>query len=286
MSGYADVEKAVRSVRRRSDLQPRVALILGSGLGGMADAVDEAVVISTADVAGYPAPTVAGHEGRLVLGRLDEMPMICLQGRAHLYEGYSMEAVSLPVRLVHALGCRRLLVTNAAGGIHPMLVPGTLMFIADHINFVGSRPAYRIVGEHSAPRDGPRREGGPGPVRSPYDPDWLDQAEEAAVELGIRTSRGVYLWTRGPSYETKAEIVAFRRLGADAVGMSTVPEVLQAAALGMHVLGISTITNRAAGLAKGRLSHDEVVKVGAQVRADLEKLVRRLLSNLREKRFR
>lgn len=261
----------------RAHTGPRTALILGSGLGGLADAVESAVEIPTSEVQGYPQSTVSGHHGRLILGTLEDEAVLVIQGRAHLYEGHSVRAVSFPVRLAHALGCERLLVTNAAGGIHPNLRPGTLMFITDHLNFVGAHP---LVGSEAIANG----QAGLPEVRSrshasPYDIGWIDLAERCAIELQIRTARGVYLWTHGPSYETRSEIAAFRRLGADAVGMSTVPEVIQAGALGMPVLGVSTITNKAAGLSEEALSHEDVLKVGKRAATDLERLVRRLLTD-------
>lgn len=278
-----------------SDVVPETALILGSGLGDLADAVEDAQVVPTSEIEGFPVSSVAGHKGRVVLGRLEDSPVLVIQGRAHLYEGHDVSAVTFAVRLAHKLGARRLLVTNAAGGIHPNLSPGSLMFITDHLNFAGAAPDQRrgyggdvITPETSAGRasaaemiDRKARAGEAAvrtrPVASPYDAEWIDHAERCAIELGIRTRRGVYLWTRGPSYETPAEIAAFRRLGADAVGMSTVPEVLQAASLGMGVLGMSSITNRAAGLSKVTLSHEDVLRVGSRVAADVERLVRRLM---------
>lgn len=266
---------AVRAVRARVDAEPSIALILGSGLGDMAEAAEDATVIQTSEIPHYPGSTVAGHSGRLVFGRLEGHDVVFVQGRAHLYEGHSMSAVTFPVRLVGALGARRLLVTNAAGGIRPRLRPGTLMFITDHLNMVLKSPRLSgraLLDAAQSPR--PPRRG------HPYDVDWIDRAERIALDLGIRTERGVYLWTRGPSYETKAEIAAYRRVGADAVGMSTVPEVLAAAAARMKVLGISSITNPAAGLSREPLSHEEVLQVGRRVRGDLERLMRGILKEL------
>ncbi|RMH49225.1 MAG: purine-nucleoside phosphorylase [Bacteroidetes bacterium] len=259
-----DLEAAVAAVRRRVDARPEMALILGSGLGPLAEAAEDAVVIDTVAVPGYPRSTVQGHHGRLVFGHLEGRSVVFVQGRVHLYEGHDVRAVTFPVRLVHALGARRLLVTNAAGGIHPNLQPGTLMLITSHINLAFAHP----------PVDGPWVEGRGGRDGDPYDPAWLDQAERLALAAGLPVRRGVYLWTQGPSYETKAEIRAFARMGADAVGMSTVPEVLQAKALGMRVLGISTITNPAAGLGAEPLAHDDVLAVGRRTRSALERLVR------------
>ncbi len=273
-----DLAEAVKAVRARTDLVPAWVLVLGSGLGALADEAEDAVAVPGDALPGYPTSTVAGHEGRLVLGRLAGRPVAIVQGRVHAYEGHPLPRLAVPVRLAHALGARRLLVTNAAGGIHPDLTPGTLMFITGHLNAVFGSP---LAGGARPPRalnpDGRGGSGGGLPVtaaRAPYyDPDWLADAERAALDLGIPTRRGVYVWTRGPSYETKAEIRAFARLGADAVGMSTVPEVIAARALGMRVLGLSTITNRAAGLGHATLDHDDVLAVGRRVRQRLARLV-------------
>lgn len=260
----ADVEKAVAFIRTQTDLVPEIALILGSGLGDLANAAEDAIIIPTEDVPGYPHSTVPGHQGRLVFGRMAGREVVFVQGRVHLYEGHPVRAITFPVRLVHALGARRLLVTNAAGGINPSFAPGTLMFISDHINFA-----------FASPLAGPNVDGGPRfpDMSNPYDADWLDRAERIALDEGIATRRGVYLWTLGPSYETKAEVRLHARLGADAVGMSTVPEVIQATYLGMQVLGLSTITNPAAGLGAEPLDHDDVLAVGQQVRQQLQRLV-------------
>ncbi len=260
----ADVQDALRRIRAQTDRVPEVALVLGSGLGGLADAAEDAVVFPTQALPGYPRSTVPGHEGRLVLGRLGGREVVFVQGRVHLYEGHPIRAVTFPIRLVHALGARRLLVTNAAGGINPSFVPGTLMFITDHINFAFTNPLA-----------GPNTDGGPRfpDMSAPYDPGWLDRAERAALAHRIPTRRGVYLWTQGPSYETRAEIRLQARLGADAVGMSTVPEVIQARYLGLPVLGLSTITNPAAGLSPEPLAHDDVLVVGRRVRSQLQRLV-------------
>jgi purine-nucleoside phosphorylase len=263
------LDDALAAVREHTDLEPELVLILGSGLGALADEVEDAVVIPTSEVPGYPHSTVPGHAGRLVLGRFEERDVLFVQGRVHLYEGHEPRSLTFPVRLAHALGARKLLVTNAAGGIDPTMGPGTLMFITDHINLA-----------FASPMSGPVRPGEPRwpDLAAPYDPDWLDRAEALALEREIPTRRGVYLWTRGPSYETPAEIRFFRRIGADAVGMSTVPEVIQAAALGMPVLGISAITNAAAGLNATPLNHEEVMEVGRQVRGRFATLVRAIVA--------
>jgi purine-nucleoside phosphorylase len=263
-----DIQEAIEYIRERVSSRPSVGLILGSGLGAMADAAEDATVLETSDIPGYPKSTVEGHSGRLVFGKLEGVDVVFLQGRVHRYEGYDTRKVTMPIRLFHKLGVERLVVTNAAGGINTAYGPGTLMFITDHINFAFKNPLV-----------GPNVDGGPRfpDMSRPYHPDWVDRAEEVALKAGIATRRGVYVWTLGPSYETPAEVRALARMGADAVGMSTVPEVIQAVYFGMKVLGISTITNPAAGLAAGTLNHEEVLEVGQQVRGDLERLVRRIL---------
>ncbi len=263
------LDAAVAAVRQHTDAVPEIVLILGSGLGALADEAEAATPIPTEDVPGYPRSTVAGHAGRLVFGTLEGRSVLVVQGRVHLYEGHAPSALGFPVRLAHALGAERLLVTNAAGGIDPTMGTGTLMFITDHLNLA-----------FASPMSGPLRPGEPRwpDLAAPYTPAWLDRAEALALGRGIPTRRGVYLWTSGPSYETPAEIRFFRTIGADAVGMSTVPEVIQAAALGMPVLGISAITNAAAGLNAEPLNHDEVMAVGRQVQARFAALVRAIVA--------
>jgi len=279
MRTEASLQAALDWLRPKLREAPEVALILGSGLGALAEAVSEAVEVPVREIPGYPAPTVSGHAGRLVFGRLEGCRVVVLQGRLHCYEGYPPQTVTLPVRLVHALGAQRLIVTNAAGGLNPHFRPGTLMFIVDHINAAFRNPLVGRLADRW-----PLMRGAPDMSRA-YDPDWLAEAEAVALRLGIPTQRGVYLWTLGPSYETKAEIRMYRRMGADAVGMSTVPEVLQARQLGMKVLGISTITNMAAGLHAGPLTHEEVLQVGLQVRDRLERLIRGILYQQSAKKF-
>lgn len=262
------LDSAVAAVRERTDASPQVALVLGSGLGDLAEEAADTVTVEATDIPGYPVSTVEGHEGRLVFGTVEDVPVVFVQGRVHLYEAYTVDQLTFPVRLVHALGAERLLVTNSAGGINRTFSPGTLMFITSHLRFAFAASGS---GDDRAGRaaDGPY-----------YDPAWTDSAEQTALDLGVATRRGTYVWVRGPSYETKAEIRALERLGADAVGMSTVPEVIQAHRLGMRVLGISTITNPAAGMGAEKLDHDDVLAVGQQVRGDLTRLVRGILAGI------
>ncbi|MDZ4698630.1 MAG: purine-nucleoside phosphorylase, partial [Rhodothermales bacterium] len=247
---------------------PEIALVLGSGLGGLADAIVDPVIIPTRSLSHYPASTAPGHQGRLVFGTLEGRPVVCVQGRIHLYEGISVRRVVFPIRLVHALGARKLLVTNAAGGINRQFAEGDLMFITDHINFAFANP---LAGPDAG--EGPRFPS----LSDAYDPVWRRAAEAAALQERIATQSGVYLWTGGPSYETRSEIRLYRALGADAVGMSTVPEVIQARYLGMSVLGLSAITNLATGMNTEPLRHEDVLAVGRRIRHDAERLVRAIL---------
>ncbi len=265
-----DLDAAVAAVRERVNWAPEMALILGSGLGRLAEVADETTEVPTADIPHYPASTVEGHSGKLVFGTLEGSRVVFVQGRVHLYEGYPVQQIAMPVRLVHALGAERLLVTNSAGGINRTFEPGTLMFITSHLNMAFASPG---VGSGTVP-DRERRSGDRAAEASFYDPAWTNRAEQVAIDLGLDARRGTYAWTLGPSYETKAEVRALEHLGADAVGMSTVPEVIQAHQLGMTILGLSTITNPAAGLAAGALDHDDVLEVSERVRGDLMKLVR------------
>ncbi len=265
----AQTAAAVAAVRAHTDLQPDLALVLGSGLGALADEVEGAVTLSTADVPHYPQSTVEGHAGRLVLGHLAGRAVLVIQGRVHLYEGHDARDVSFPVRLAHALGVRGLVLTNAAGGINPSFGPGTLMLISDHLNLAFANPLAGPVGEGETRFPD---------LSNPYDEAWREQARAVALEQRIPYREGVYVWTSGPSYETPAEIRFFARAGADAVGMSTVPEAIQAAALGLPVLGISTITNPAAGLQDVPLDHADVLEVGRQVRDRLAAWVRAIVA--------
>lgn len=264
------IGETIAFLRERFTRAPHAILVLGSGLGGLADEVEDPVRIPFSEIPGFPRRTqeLAGHAGALVAGRLEGVEVAAMQGRFHLYEGWRPEDVALPVRALAALGARTLLVTNAAGGIRPGFRPGDLMLIADHLNFMWRNPLIgaTVPGEERFPD-----------MSDPYDAEFRQVAEAAALELGIPLVQGVYAGLLGPSYETPAEVRMLARIGADAVGMSTVPEVLVARALGVRVLGLSCITNLAAGLGGQKLSHDEVMEVGAQVRDRLVALVRGIL---------
>jgi purine-nucleoside phosphorylase len=270
---FAPIEPTVAHLRERVTRAPAAILVLGSGLGGLADEIEDAVRIPFGEVPGFPRRTqeLAGHAGQLVAGRLEGVEVVAMQGRFHLYEGWSPAEVALPVRALAALGAGVLLATNAAGGIRPGFLPGDLMLIADHVNLMWKNPLIgrTVPGEERFPD-----------MSDPYDAAFRAAAEEVAREQRIPLVQGVYAAVLGPSYETPAEIRMLARIGADAVGMSTVPEVLVARALGVRCLGISCITNLAAGLGQAKLTHDEVMEEGARVRVRLAALVRGILPRI------
>ncbi len=259
------IERAADVVRERAgSLSPRVAIVLGSGLGGLAESLSAAIEIPYADLPGFPATSVAGHAGQLIVGRLRGVPVILQSGRFHMYEGHELGVVTLPVRVFGALGVHTFIVTNAAGGIRPDAHPPLLMVITDHINMTGRNPLVGSV-VHGEPRF---------PDMSvAYDAGLRSLARAVAEREGIPIEEGVYAGVLGPSFETPAEIRMLRQLGADAVGMSTVPEVIVARARGMRVLGISAISNLGSGITGQPLSHDEVLAAGKTVAASLERLV-------------
>jgi xanthosine phosphorylase len=250
---------------RAPGFAPRLGIVLGSGLGGLADALAGAVAVPYAELPGFPAPGVAGHSGRVVLGTLAGLAVACLQGRRHVYEGGDPGAMRAPVRALRQAGAEALLVTNAAGSLRADVGPGRLMAIADHVNLLGVNPL-------SGPNDdavGPRFPS----LRDAYDPELRARLQAAAQRLGIELAEGVYLATAGPSFETPAEIRAFRTLGADAVGMSTVPEVILARHCGLRVAAVSAITNLAEGMGGEELSHEQTLKYAAVAAQDLARLI-------------
>ncbi len=252
---------------------PRVGIILGSGLGGLAEKIDTVASIDFKDIPDFPQSTVEGHEGRLILGRLGGMPVVCMQGRIHLYEGIDPVDLAVPVRVLKLLGIEILLVTNAAGSFHKEVGPGRLMLLNDHINFTSRNP---LVGENDE-RFGPRFFS----MEEAYDPTLRKHFQVVAKELDIDLAEGVYLHYLGPNFETPAEINAFRVLGADAVGMSTTPEVLVARHCGLRVAAISNITNLVAGLSETKLSHEQTLECAKLAAGDLEKLVIIFLETLK-----
>jgi purine-nucleoside phosphorylase len=260
-------------LRRRLDRRPAAILVLGSGLGGVAEEIEGGVRIPYAEVPGFPRSTVEGHAGALVAGRWAGVDVVAMAGRFHLYEGWSEAEVARPIRALAALGPRVMVVTNAAGGLRQGMAPGDLMLITDHLNLTGRNPLVGGVqeGEQRFPD-----------MSDPYDAHFRRIAEDLALAQRIPLEQGVYAAVLGPSYETPAEIRMLSRLGADAVGMSTAPETIVARARGVRVLGISCITNLAAGLAGHPLSHAEVMEVGAQARDRLARLVAAVLPRLVE----
>ena len=266
------IREATEAVRRAiAPRRPAVALVLGSGLGFLAEEIEDAVRVPYARIPGFPAPTVQGHAGELVAGTLEGKTVVAQSGRFHMYEGHPPEVVGLPVRVFAELGVRTVIVTNAAGGIRRTMRPGALMLIADHLNFTGRHPLAGPVveGEQRFPD-----------MSDPYDAELRALARRVAAEQRIPLEEGTYAATLGPSYETKAEIEMLKRVGADAVGMSTVPEVVVARARGLRCIGISTITNLAAGLGAPTLSHAEVLETAERVKGDLAGLVRGIVKAL------
>lgn len=256
MSLKQALDKCATLVAARIPEPPRIGVVLGSGFNAFADAV-EGVRIPYSVLPGFPKPSVPGHEGALLIGRVRGQTVAVLSGRAHYYEGFAMDQVTFPIRLLARIGVAKLVLTNAAGGIARELAPGRLMIISDHINLMGANPLRGS--EFVQPEDRFVD------LSRLYDPELRKLMRRAARRAGLRATEGVYLAVQGPSYETPAEIAAFARLGADAVGMSTVPEAIVGAHCGMRVAAVSCITNRAAGLARGRLSHTEVLELAARM---------------------
>lgn len=269
------IEQAENAIRARIDIQPEVGMILGSGLGDLADSVTNAVVIPNAQIPQWPLSTVHGHKGRLVIGELSSVKVIVLQGRTHFYEGYSMGRITLPVRVMQRLGCDKLIVTNAAGAINPAFEPGDLMLINDHLNIIGMGGAN--------PLQGPNLEafGVRFPDMSqPYDKEFLAMARRVCDEAGMPFQEGVYASIAGPSFETPAELRYLNLIGADAVGMSTVPEVIVARHGGISVLGVSGISNKANLDGSTITTHEEVLEAGKVLVPKLTTLIRGFLAKL------
>ncbi|POR02006.1 purine-nucleoside phosphorylase [Alkalispirochaeta sphaeroplastigenens] len=272
----ATIEEAADYIRSRIPREPRVGLILGSGLGVLGDDISGAVAIPYAEIPGFPLSTVEGHAGRLVVGTLGEGPraktVVIMQGRFHYYEGYPMEEVVFPVRVMKRLGVETLVVTNAAGGVEKSFSPGELMLITDHIKFFTDSPLRGPNDDSFGPRFND--------MSTAYTPRLQKLAREVARDQGITLREGVYAFMAGPSFETPAEITMLRTLGASAVGMSTVPEVITAAHAGLEVLGISAISNMAAGILDQPLNHEEVMETGLRVRDRFIALIQSLVEAL------
>jgi purine-nucleoside phosphorylase len=266
---YERAEHANRIIRSRITVEPRIAVVLGSGLGGFADDFDEAVAIPYEDIPGFVRSTAQGHAGRLVIGKVESVPVLAMQGRVHYYEGYSLEEVTFPVRTFGLLGIKTLILTNAAGGINVQLTQGALMVITDHLNLMGVNPLRGPNDERFGPRFPD--------MSTVYSPELQELGVEEAKAINLEVRRGIYGALSGPSYETPAEIHLLRGLGADAVGMSTVPEAIVARHMGLEVLGISCITNMAAGISDEPINHEEVMATGDRVRATFTELLQRVI---------
>jgi len=269
---YERAEHAARIIRARTKLEPRIAIVLGSGLGGFADDFEEAVDIPYEEIPGFMRSTAQGHAGRLVIGKIDTVPVVAMQGRVHYYEGYSLEEVTFPVRTFKVLGVKTLILTNASGGINVELSQGALMVISDHLNLMGDSPLRGPNDERFGPRFPD--------MSAVYEPELQQLVIEEAKAIGTEVRRGIYCALSGPSYETPAEIHLLRGLGADAVGMSTVPEAIVARHMGLEVLGISCITNMAAGIGDEPISHEDVMATGDRVRDTFAQLLRRVVSRV------
>jgi purine-nucleoside phosphorylase len=271
---FTESERAARFLLKKTKLRPKIALVLGSGLGAFADEFDGATRIPYGRIPHFPRSTAIGHLGQLVLGRVDGIAVAAMQGRVHLYEGYSPKQVAFPMRVFARMGVRAAILTNAAGGINLGYSEGALVVLRDHLNLQGANP---LIGPNEE-RFGPRF---PDMTRA-YDPDFRRFAAEEGQRLGLDLREGVYLALAGPNYETPAEIQAFRTLGADLVGMSTVPEVLAARHSGVRVLGISCVTNMAAGITGAPLTAEEVFETGARVKNSFVALLRAVIPRISE----
>jgi purine-nucleoside phosphorylase len=267
---YSRAENAARTIRARTTAEARVAVVLGSGLGGFAEEFEDAVSIPYREIPGFVSSTAQGHVGSLVIGKVEQVPVVAMQGRVHFYEGYSLEEVTFPIRTFKLLGIETLILTNAAGGIDVQLNQGALMVISDHLNLMGVNPLRGVNDERFGPRFPDMSE--------VYSRELQELVVEESRVLGITARRGIYAALAGPSYETPAEIHMLRAFGADAVGMSTVPEAIVARHMGMNVLGISCITNMAAGISEHPINHEEVMETGQRVRETFTQLLRRVIA--------
>jgi purine-nucleoside phosphorylase len=267
---YSRAENAARTIRARTAAEARIAIVLGSGLGGFAEEFRDAVKLPYREIPGFVSSTAQGHAGSLIIGKVDDVPVVAMQGRVHYYEGYSLEEVTFPIRTFKLLGIDTLILTNAAGGIDVQLSQGALMVISDHLNLMGVNPLRGPNDERFGPRFPDLSE--------VYSRELQEMVIEESRAMGVTVRRGIYAGLAGPSYETPAEIHMLRAAGADAVGMSTVPEAIVARQMGMKVLGISCITNMAAGISESPINHEEVMETGQRVRETFTQLLRRIIA--------
>lgn len=268
----AKLAEARRYLVDRVNVLPEMGIILGSGLGGFVQIMEDKISIPYSEIPHFPVSTVEGHKGELVFGKVQGKSVVAMQGRFHYYEGYTMQEVTFPVRVMQVLGVTGLIVTNAAGGINPSYHPGDLILIKDHINFIGENPLRGANLSSLGPRFPDLSEG--------YDLEWRQKAFPVAREIGFQPQEGIYAAMSGPSYETPAEIRFLRTVGADLVGMSTVPEVIVGNHAGMRVLGISCVTNMAAGILPQKLSHAEVMETAERIEKQFVRFVQALVKTL------
>ncbi|TDX51181.1 purine-nucleoside phosphorylase [Orenia marismortui] len=266
------IQESVNYIKDQAGITPEIALILGSGLGVLADEIENKTEIPYVDIPNFPVSTVEGHAGQLVLGDLEGKKVVAMQGRFHYYEGYDMSFITFPVRVMKILGAEKLLVTNSAGGANRHFNVGDFMIISDHINFTGTNPLIGANEDELGPRFPDMSEA--------YNKDLIELAERVADDKGITVKKGIYVGFSGPTYETPAEIRMIQVLGGDAVGMSTVPEVIVANHMGMDILGISCITNMAAGILPQPLGHEEVIETAKRVKPKFIELVRGIISSV------
>ena len=266
------IDGAVAAVRRHTDLTPDIGIILGTGLGGLTDVIEVEGAVPYDTIPGFPVSTVESHAGRLLLGRLAGHPVVAMQGRFHRYEGYGLDQVTFPVRVMRALGAEVLLVSNACGGMHPLWPPGDLMLIEDHINLLGDNPLIGINDETLGPRFPD--------MSQPYDAGLRAIAREAAIDLQVPLREGVYVGIPGPNLETRAEYRMLRAIGGDVVGMSTVPEVIVANHAGMRVMGVSIITDQCLPDALEAVSLERIIAVAKKAEPSLTRLVTRVVERL------
>ena len=264
------LDEAVNYIRSKTEAAPKLAIILGSGLGSFAEEIQNGTGISTSSIPNYPPSTVEGHAGKWIFGDIEGKTILAMKGRVHSYEGYPLQKVTFPLQLMAQLGIETLIVTNAAGGHNPRFSPGDLMLITDHNNLMFDNP---LIGRNEL---GPRFPD----MCEPYDTELIALAEKTALDLGIKLQKGVLAALKGPTYESAAEVKMLQRLGADAGTMSTVPEVIAAVSRGIKVLGMSCITNLGTGMSPHKLSHDEVTEVADMVKDKFSRLIREIISRI------
>lgn len=266
------MDKSINYIKEKIKNEPEIGIVLGSGLGDFADTIEDKIEIPYKEIPGFPVSTVKGHDGKLIFGKIASKNICVMKGRIHYYEGYDIKEVVYPIEVLAALGIKTIILTNAAGGVNTDFEPADLMIISDHINLMGKNP---LIGPNDE-KIGPRFPD----MTDLYSKELVEVAENSAKKLDINIKKGVYMYFTGPSYETAAEVRMARNLGADAVGMSTVPEAIVARHRGLKILGISTITNMSTGILDTPLDHTEVVEVGKEVAGKFKELLREIIEEI------